>query len=182
MPGLRGLSLVTLEERVPEDATSRAGRGSSGSWHGLVRLSDAAGRSIERGYTGSDAASMQGMPVDAAVQTLQPLVQAIPWQAAAVDEDARSFFVGRYLAAGPERAVWWVKERFVRLAADLGTPALVPGLVVLAQDVRVDASVRRTRELALVALAALAGFDARADPNGQTTESAAAIYGKYCHL
>ncbi|MBL9105891.1 MAG: hypothetical protein JNL82_33525 [Myxococcales bacterium] len=86
------------------------------------------------------------------------------------------------VAAGPGRAAWWVKERLVRLAAEVGAPALVPGLVALARDVRVDASVLRTRELALAALAELAGFDARAEPNAGSTESAAAIYADNCRV
>lgn len=182
LPRLRGLVSVALDERVPGDATSRSGRGSSASWYGLVRLVDAAGRSVERGYTGSDTATPQSLPVDEVVQTLRPLLGAAPWRSADVDDDARSLFVARYLAAGPGRAVWWVKERLVRLAAEVGTPALVPGLVALARDVRVDASVLRTRELALAALAKLAGFDARAEPNGGSTESAAAIYAELCRL
>ena len=182
MPWLRGLLAVQLTEQVPHDSHGGAGYGSSGSWHGLLLVRDAAGHVRERSYTGAGGEQLHSIPVAEITATLRPLVEALPWQSSTVDGEVRAFFVSRFLAAGPDRAAWWVKERMVMLAADVGTPALVPRLVALAQDIRVDASVQRTREHALTALAALAGFDARRDSQGTpvSAETAAAAYARAC--
>jgi len=182
LPWLRGLLAVQLTENVPLDSHGGSGHGSSGSWHGLLLMRDAAGHVRERSYTGSGGEQLHSMPVAEITATLQPVIEALPWRSAAIDDDARAFFVSRFLAAGPDRAAWWVKERLVVLAADVGTSALVPRLVALAQDIRVDASVQRTREHALAALAALTGFDARRDSQGTpvSTATAAATYARAC--
>lgn len=182
MPWLRGLLAVQLTEQVPADSHGGAGYGSSASWHGLLLVRDAAGHVRERSYTGAGGEQLHSIPVAEITATLQPVLEALPWQSAAIDGEVRAFFVSRFLAAGPDRAAWWVKERLVMLAADVGTAALVPRLVALAQDIRVDASVQRTREHALTALAALAGFDARRDSQGTpvSAETAAASYARAC--
>lgn len=184
LPGLRGLLAVQLTERVPVEPQGGSGYGASGSWHARVSLRDTAGHVRERGFTGSDGGSEQvhSIPVAEITATLRPLIDAFPWQTAAVDDDARAFFVSRFIAAGPDQAAWWIKERLVVLAADVGTPALIPRLVRLAQDIRVDASVQRTRDHALAAVARLAQFDARIDERGAPvpTEQAVTIYAHAC--
>jgi hypothetical protein len=184
LPGLRGLLLAQLEERVPPDPRGGAAHGGSGSWHAALRLADSAGHVDERGFTGSDSSvdQLHSIPVAEISATMRPLVDAMAWQPAAVDDDARAFFASRFVAAVPDRAAWWVKERLVALAAVVGTPALIPRLIALAQDIRVDASVQRTREHALIALAALAGFDARYDAQGAPVgdDVAAATYAAAC--
>jgi hypothetical protein len=75
-----------------------------------------------------------------------------------------------------------VKERLVMMAEHAGTPALVPSLVELALATGDDASVVRTREYAVNTLAALAGFDARKDVQGEErpVADAAADYARAC--
>jgi hypothetical protein len=169
LPALRGLVLAKLEQREPPDSTSGSGFFSSNDWHGALRLKDAAGHVIERAFTGyeSSAEQLRSIAMAGVVELLDPVVDRIPWQPAPADANVRSFFVERFLSAGPERAEWWVKERLVKLAEHAGTPALVPKLVALATNMGADASVQRTREHAVDALAALAGFDARRDALGK---------------
>ncbi len=184
LPTIRGALLAKLEEKAPPNANSGSGFFSSNNWHGLVKLSDEAGRVFERGFTGysSSVEQLRSLPLSAAVAVLDPIVDKVAWRPAPVDEDVRSFFVERFLSAGPERAAWWVKERLVILSPHTGTPALVPKLVELAQDTKNDASVERTREAAVDALAVLAGFDARNDARGKRlpVEEVAAAYARAC--
>lgn len=184
LPELRALTLAKLEERVPPDPPEISGSFSSNDWHGLLRIEDEAGLSIERSFTGyqSSSAQLKTIPLGQIGEVLYPILEAIPWQSAPADADARAFFVERALAADLPKAEWWVKERLVELAAAFGTPALVPTLVDLALDARRDASVQRTRVHAVNALAALAGFDARHDAKGALlpVDDVAAAYARAC--
>src|SRR6185503_11010609 len=100
-------------ERIPPDANGSSGFFSSGDFHSLLRVEDAAGHAIERAFTGypSSEEQLQSAPAAEIGELLYPLVEKIPWQPAAADDDARAFFVTRYLSAGPARAAWWIKER-----------------------------------------------------------------------
>jgi hypothetical protein len=184
LPALRGLVLAKLEQREPPSSMGGSGFFSSNNWHGVLRLKDAAGHVVERGFTGyaSSEEQLRSIPIAEVVELLEPVVDRIPWQAAPVDANVRSFFVERFLFAGPERAEWWVKERLVMLAEHAGTPALVPKLVALATTMAGDASVQRTREHAVAALAALAGFDARRDALGKPVplNAATEAYARAC--
>lgn len=177
LPELRALALAQLAERRPPDAGGSSGYGSSQSWFGLLRLTDPEGRAIERGFAGADASTTQleSLPTRAIAARLDHALDRVAWQPAPVDADARAFFVERYLAASPQHQTWWIRERLVALAAAAGTPALVPSLIAAAADTSTDASAARTRDLALAALAALAGFDARQDPNGAPHSEAEAV-------
>lgn len=188
LPAARALLLAKLKERIPADATDRSDFFSSGDFHGLLRLRDAAGHVLERAFTGypSSQEQLQSMPMAEVAELLYPLVDGIRWERAPVDDDVRAFFVGRYVAAGltphPGRAAWWVKERLVMMAEQAGTPSLVPSLVELALASGGDASVVRTREYAVDTLAALAGFDVRKDPQSEARPIAdtAGDYARAC--
>lgn len=181
---LRALALASLTEKVPDEAMGMSAYGSSHSWHAHVRLVDVAGRALERSFTGYDSSDTQiaAIPVAALDKRLDAALDKLNWQPAALDDDARAFFVDRYLAAGPAKAGWWIKEHLVQLAASAGTPALVPSLVALAQTTRSEASDLRTRTQALAALAVLAGFDARKTAEGAAVPEpeAAAVYARAC--
>lgn len=181
---LRGLTLAWLEERLPDDSESDSSYWSSNDWHGLLRITDESGRAIERSFTGYESSAWQfdSIPLTEVATRLDPLLERIPWRPAAVDSDVLSFFSDRFLAAGPERAEWWVKERLVLLAAHVGTTALIGQLIALAQTHGSDASVERTRAYAVAALAAITGFDARqtADGSPVETDDAAAVYAEAC--
>ncbi len=188
LPAARALLLAKLEERIPADDTGRSGFFSSGDFRTLLRLRDTAGHVLERAFTGypSSEEQLQSMPMAEVGELLYPFFEGIRWAPAPVDDDVRAFFVGRYVAAGlvpqPGSFVWWVKERFVMMAEQAGTPALVPSLVELALAAGADASVARTREYAVSTLAALAGFDARKGIHGEdrSVGEAAADYARVC--
>jgi hypothetical protein len=187
LPAARALLLAKLHERIQADETGRSGFFSSGDFHSLILLKDAAGHVVERAFSGypSSETQLRSMPMAEISELLYPFVDGIRWERAEVEDDARAFFVARFLAAGlvphPGRAEWWVRERLVMLAEHAGTPALVPSLAELAL-VAGDASVARTREHAVNALAALAGFDARKDAlgEGRAVADAAADYARAC--
>lgn len=184
LPELRALALAQLAERRPPDATRASGYGSSDSWFGLLRLRDLEGRAVERGFAGADASATQleSLPVRAIGERLDEALDKVAWQAGPVDPDVRAFFVERSLAASPQHRTWWIRERLVALAPAAGTPALVPSLIAAATDSATDASAARTRGLALAALAALTGFDARQDAHGapRSEAEAAAAYAAAC--
>jgi hypothetical protein len=187
LPEVNALLVARLEERVPADTMLRSGFFSTGDFHSLLRLEDADGHAVERAFTGYPSSEEQllSIPMVEIDELLFPVVGAIHWESAPVDDDARAFFVSRYAAAGlvpqPRRYTWWVDERLVMLAEYAGTPALVPSLVELALATG-EASVERMREEALGSLAVLAGFDARKNADGEARPIAdvAADYARAC--
>lgn len=184
LPELRALALARLEEQRPPEPRGMSAYGSSHDWFALVRLVDDAGRALERGFAGYDNSDNQlrSIPVAALDKRVESALEKVTWQPAAIDDDARAFFVARFLAGNEEHAEWWVREHLVALAGAAGTPALVPALITRAQDNNADASAERTREHALAALAQLAGFDARKDERGAPVPpaDAAAAYARAC--
>lgn len=184
LPELRALALAELAERRPPDVNGAAGYGGSDSWFGLVRLRDPEGRAIERGFAGADASATQleSLPLRAIGERIEQALNKVAWQPGPVDPDVRAFFVERSLAASPQHRTWWIRERLVALAPAAGTPALVPSLIAAAADTATDASAARTRGLALAALAALTGVDARQDAHGapRSEAEAAAAYAAAC--
>lgn len=189
LPAARALVLARLEERPRGDDAARSGFFSSGDFHGLLRLQDAAGHVMERAFTGYPSSEEQfdSMPMAEIGELLFDLLdKKIRWAAAPIDADARAFFTWRYLAAGltppPGRATWWVRERLVTMAETVGTPALIPSLLELSSTEDQDASVERTRAEAVTSLAALTGFDVRKDAQGaaRKIEEAAADYRRAC--
>ncbi len=184
LPELRALLLARLTETLPPDTRQSIGFRNGHTWHGRLRLVDGAARALEHHFTGSNADSNQltRLPVVQSSARMLSILQAVQWQTAvAIDADVRTFFVARFLATVPADARW-VTESMVRLAADLGTPALVPALLPLAQDDAAGDSHRRLRTHALAALAALTGFDARNDAHGDRLPeaAAAALYTRAC--
>lgn len=188
LPAARAFVLAKLKEQIPATDTDRSGFFSSGDFHALLRVEDAAGHVIERAFTGYPTSEDQlaSMPMSEIDELLYPLMNELHWEPAPLDDDARAFFVRRYLAAGLEppsgRAAWWVRERFVMMAESAGTRALIPSLVALANARGDDASTVRTREEAVQSLAALSGVDLRKDARGaaRPIEEAAADYARAC--
>jgi hypothetical protein len=57
-PAARTLLLAKLEQRVPEDEAGLSAFFSSGDFHSLLRLEDAAGHVVERAFPPGDDASV----------------------------------------------------------------------------------------------------------------------------
>ena len=181
---LRGLLLARLDERIPDDAADGRFSMSSHDWHGLLRITDAAGHALERRFTGYDSSEVQlgSVPMAEVSQILGPVLEQASWRPAAVDADAQSFFAARAVVERSEDGEWWVRERLVLLSEYLGSPALVVRLVALAQQNSADASAVRSRGYAVAALAAITGYDARLDEKGaaRTIAEAASVYARIC--
>lgn len=185
LPALRGSLLAKLEEKVPPNAT-RSASFSPESLHDRVRIQDEGGRVIDRGFTGYHSKDMQvdSVPVIVAADSVRLLVKRIHWQAAPVDADVRSFFVERFVSGSSQSSTaWWVYECLVRLSGQVGTPALIPKLIELAQaEASDDAAVGRRSQQAVNALASLTGIAAPRDEDGKPvpTKEAAAEYARAC--
>jgi hypothetical protein len=145
-----------------------------------LRLVDDAGHGLERfyaGYEGSGSTQAEGVRLDLAgaavvdllyddafAETLEP----VPHDDAA----ARTLFAQWFADArgrDDEYGYWYLRERYVALATALGTHREIPALL---ERVAIDgeASVGRTRVLAINAIAALTGFDPRYGESGSSRE------------
>jgi hypothetical protein len=157
---------------------------SSNDFHVAVELRDAAGAALERSFTGYGGSSGQEehLPMSIANEALSAIVDAAGAEAAPVDDDARAFFARRLRRAEAFEPAWWVRERLGLLAASFGSGAVLGPLLAMAQATPGDASVERSRALALGALAALSGWDARLDPvvGRRSDRQAAEAYAEAC--
>jgi hypothetical protein len=101
----------------------------------------------------------------------------------ATDED-REWLTSRFLVTMAGTPEWWVRERYGGNAAALGTVDAIPALVTLALQ-KGDASVERTREAAIGAVAAITGWDPRVDPSTakpRSPEDVARAIARECSL
>ncbi len=194
IPGLRGVLLARLDTVMPPPRARKGGGGYSSIGphrHIHVRLTDDAGRVLEHEFTGPTS-PMDGpasIPAAELQKRLEPVLAAIAWNRRADDAELRTFFTDRFVAhALPtsarawQRARWveqWHNEVLVRLAAKTGAPALIPALIDIARQPANSDSYRLVRHHALVALAALTGFDPRLDPT-LSDHAAAEQYARAC--
>jgi hypothetical protein len=94
-------------------------------------------------------------------------IQRRTWiKAAAPTDDDKAFFSARFVATFAGTPYWWVKERYVALAAELGTVEILPALSAIANE-RGETSADRTREPALRAIAKISGWDPMVGPRGE---------------
>lgn len=176
---------------LPGQGLGRRGFASSRDFLSLVYLEDAGGRALRGWFAGyvSSADQARYLPVRRAEDALEPLIARLTPQDEAPDPEVRAMFTAQLLAAAPrfgEDGMWWVRERYVELAAALGTAAALPALLPLLQPDPEDrsASAGRTRDAALAAMAAITGWDARvgtgADNKAVPPEEAAREYLEAC--
>jgi hypothetical protein len=145
-----------------------------------LRLVDDAGHGIERfyaGYEGSGDTQAEGVRLDLAGAAVVDLLYDDAFAATLEpvphdDGDARTLFAQWFAEArgrGDEYGYWYLRERYVALATGLGTHREIPALL---ERVAIDgdASVGRTRVLAINAIAALTGFDPRYGESGEPRE------------
>jgi hypothetical protein len=162
---------VALADPDPAAVSFPSSRFSSHDIHLALSLVGSDGYVLERQFSGYEHTSgndARVLPLQIATEPVSVLLaKAKPVEQPLGDED-RTLFTERFLAmmAGPR--TWWVKEHFVELAPHLGTLDVVPGLATLAAESGNDASVVRTRDHALDAIAALTGWDPRADGKGSS--------------
>ncbi|MDI1448585.1 hypothetical protein [Polyangium sp. 6x1] len=180
MPFVRAALRTTLREVLPKPEPSGYSTfGSSSTVHVLVRIEDAAGRSIEKKY--SDSINSRGqnqyLPLLRADAEVRQLVDKLPWQGEPASEDVLRLFEERFLAAMVESAepdAWWVRSAYLELAGRAGARSLVPSLLGMLGAPRSEGPSdgwQRDLEGAMAALAALTGWDPRKDEKGAARPS-----------
>jgi hypothetical protein len=144
---------------------------SSNDFHILLSLTDEQGGLTERHFTGYESSDMQSeiTPMRMAADPWVKLLAGAPLGVVTADEEDRHFFTARLIRTFANQPGWWIAERYVALAATLGTIDAVPTLVGLLGKSGSNASDERLRDGALQAIAAITGWDPRADPETHGT-------------
>ncbi|MRG91868.1 hypothetical protein [Polyangium spumosum] len=176
MPFVRAALHATMRENRPKAKNFGVmGFGSSASVHVLVRLEDAAGRSVEKQYT--DAIDSDGqpryLPLLRADAELRQLVDKLPWQGEPASGEVLRLFEERFLEAMIESAepgAWWVRGAYLELAGLAGARSLVPSILGVLGAPRPEGpgsdAWEHNQEAALSALVALTRWDPRKDERG----------------
>lgn len=163
----------------PKDAFGSMSMGfSSNDFHLRLTLRDEAGNMNDAGFTGYDASSEQVriLPMRMASEPVQKLLETVSLKEEPPSEDDRAFFTERLLVTLEGEPFWWVRERYLKLAAELGTVDALPALANLAASPvpKGGSSEERSRGEALDAIAAISGWDPRKGERGEAVEAAAA--------
>ena len=162
-----------------------SGSFSSNDFHLALALRDEEGHLVARHFTGYESSDAQEaiLPMRMATERFEAALGSLAFtKEPAPTDDDKALFVRQFLAAmNGEHPFWWITERYVALAAELGTIDVVPTLVRIAQK-KGDASADRTRPVALAAIAALTGWDPRVDERGKPRDldAAAAAAANEC--
>lgn len=177
MPLLRTALRTRIEEIEPKptpNASTGGGTifGSSSNFYILMRVEDASARAMEGSYTGYENSfgQAQYLPLQRAREELDQTLAGFTWHAAAPPEEVKRVFDRRFVDAQKrfsDSSAWWVRERYMKLAALVGSRALIPTLLPFLTQSAKDASDTRTRDDAFEALVALTGWDPRAPQNGE---------------
>lgn len=157
---------------------------SSNDFHLRLSLSDTAGRTTDRGFTGYETSDSQEqrLPMQIATEPLIAALAALPMTTVPVSEDDRTFFSERFNQTMREDAYWWVKERYILSAASLGTMSTIPALVRVAQEPTDRVGAGRRRESAFDTVRAITGWDPRKADDGtdRTPDEAAQALAIEC--
>ena len=157
------------------------------SFHQRLTLVDDEGRVTDRGFTGYEGSSAQEsiMPMRFATEPFMKLLAATSFTTVPATDDDRRMFTERFAVTLSDSPVWWVRERYVAIAASLGTIDAVPLLVALVKANAAatgEGSEARTLEAALDAIAKLTEWNPRVDAAGKprTPQQAAAAVVEEC--
>lgn len=140
--------------------------GSSNDFHVAIRMTDDDGRAVAADWAGYEGSGDQGvwLPLDLASDVYNEMMWDEPIEAllepAEVDADARNFFVERFRAAearNDEYGIWYVRERLLAMAQDLGDQRIYADLVQAAA-IPGKHSEARSRAAAAQALAVLSNW------------------------
>jgi len=185
-PVIRAALRTTIEEveskTIPKTKSGGgSAHGSTAGIHIVVRLEDISGRVMEKHYTGYESSLSQSeyLPLVRAQEELERAIAGSGWHVDSPPDEIKHFFDRTFIDARErfsDSAQWWVRERYVKLAAHVATRALIPVLVPLLTPIAGNASSIRTRDQAFEALVALTGWEPRAPKDGEhprTIEAAA---------
>jgi hypothetical protein len=170
---------------TPDGSLGMSGMFSSNDFHLRLSIVDDAGRTTDRFFTGYESSSSQEerLPMELATEPLVTLLNTLPTTASEVSDDDRTFFSERLRLMAQGNAEWWVKERFVADARELGTVDVIPALVAIAREKSNGGNTRR-QDLAIDVLAKITGWNARIGEDGtpRTTEDAARALEEDCAM
>ncbi|MBL8718500.1 MAG: hypothetical protein JNL79_21145 [Myxococcales bacterium] len=162
------LSVKLSVPKKPGNGLGLSGWSSSGDFYVVVKV--AGTTTVERhfaGYAGSDA-QLDYLPLRVAAERVLELVAPDKQPETALDASAKALFTDRLLARKDDLDRdfhWWVREAYVRAAADAGDARLLP-LLVGWLSLPGGASEDRTRIAAVQAIVGLIGDDRRFGPKG----------------
>lgn len=162
---------------------------SSNDFYIRLRLVGSSEHPTERAFAGygSDESREQTLPLQLATEALTKALATLSLsiEPAFTAED-KAFFSERFLATmseAPRSYWWWVEERYVALAVQLGTFDVVPILAKVAAWPHTP-SHDRIRPVALEAIATITGWDPRKDEHGKPVDEdeAARVAMKECDV
>lgn len=143
-----------------------SGTSSSNDYHSGLTLVDDAGHDLERHFSGYASDDPEELPMELATRPLHAALAKATFHASPATDADRLFFAQRFARMEREREpFWWVEERFLGMAAVLGSRPLVPSILAVARKSGSDAVGERRKKEALDALAAILALDpAKAQP------------------
>ena len=159
----------------PKGGLGLSGTFSSNDFHLRITIVDDQGEETDRAFTGYESSDEQEayLPMRIAAEPIQQLLGAAAFVTVAPTDIDRDLFTARLLATMSGKPSWWIAERYVGVAAKLGTPAGIPALVRVLKA-NGGASEPRAREAAVDAIAAITGWNPRLDRAGRVRGAAAA--------
>lgn len=162
------LSVTLSIPKKPGNGLGISGWSSSGDFYVAVKV--AGTTTAERqfaGYAGSDA-QLDYLPLRVAAEHVLALVAPEKYPETTLDTAAKTLFTDRVLARKDDLDRdfhWWVREAYVRAAADAGDARLLP-LLVGWLALPSGSSEDRTRIAAVQGIVGLTGDDRRFGPKG----------------
>ncbi len=163
---------------------------SSGDFHHHFRLRDDGQHELAGGFTGypNSQAQRAYVAIQQAMKELDPWLDRLSFQRAQPDSQLRKWFSAYFTSAWPRVQsgdAWWVRERMLNLAGQLGDASVIP--IVAGElgrqlrrvreapaDKRVELAGRHLAE-PLAALKALTGWDPREADDGSERPLMAAV-------
>lgn len=117
----------------PNGMLGRSFTTSSGDFHHAFQLFDGM-HELRRHFTGYQGTGGQSeyLGLMIAMDAFQPLLDSVKVGPDVASAEEQAFFVESFLRAAPrfdDDYAWWVRDRYVKLAEELGTNELVPALV-----------------------------------------------------
>lgn len=182
-------ALSTSVEEVAPPPSPNQGLGLSGSFssndfHVAMQVNDGNQR-IRARFSGYESSSDQTsfLPLQIAAEALAPFVDNLAPMERPVATTERALFAEHFTREAPfffDEYNWWVKDRYVVMAKTLGTPTLIPDLLLLLRDTDEPNAVENRRS-ALDALAAITRWDPRTAGDRTISDGeAAAAYRQAC--
>lgn len=179
-PRVRALLASRLTEVPPQLPPGTIGGFSIGissrNFYKRVELfaPDGGGSRVFTGYESNGESSRVHLPLELAATPLEKLLEPMPRDDRQAEPADRALFAESFVRTLPrftDQFWWWVAERYVELATELGSPDLLPSLIELVATVPAD---QRLSQKSLIAIEAISGFALSRDAHGDLVPAAVA--------